>query len=203
MNDYLQYLDKNASESVWIALPLIIATFIISCILIPCLLKNLRGHSKVYLILQNLSANVFLIMMAIPAMTAQTRPKDFASLAAGGYRIEGYVEIATIFKNIFHYQQYSYQLLQSLNFYNMICKPLQYGEYSKSGRVVKRVVACLLFSCLLSVPTILERMALTFILFYDLSIHVDHVKDLAYFNWIYNCELYQVMNTFFFIHDIL
>ena len=184
MNDYLQFLDKNASKSVWIALPMTVATMIISCILIPCLLKNLRGHSKVYLILQHLSANVFLIMMAT-AITIETRPKDFISFAAGGYRAEAYIKITAIFENIFYYQQYSYSLLQSLNFYHMICNPLQYCEYTKPISVIKRVVVCLLFSFLLPLPSVLERMVVTFVSRNNWSLDLDLVKDVIYFNRIY------------------
>ena len=70
------------------------------------------------------------------------------------------VGISSALGSIFFCQHYAYLLLHSLNYYHMICNPLQFDQYSKGVNILKRICFLLALSFLLSTASFVELVTL-------------------------------------------
>ena len=181
---YAQLFVQHSGDFVWIGIPLVSISFFISCILIPCLLHNMRGVSKAYLVLQQLSANVFLIKLVILMVPYRNKSRDLTSFVSGGYTWS-FTEFSENIGNVCFYQQFFYSVLQSLNFYHMICKPLKFAEYSKNWCVVCRVAFISIVSIVLNVPKLIESVMFKFASTWVFS-QIESYLQVRRFNSVYN-----------------
>ena len=156
-------------------------TFLMSCIITPILLKNLHGTTKVYLTMQQISSNFYLMTTSFTRIVARSiASTDLKSFIRNKSRFEMNIKFIHMFGEIFFYQQYVYLILQSLNYYQMICNPLQFDDYSKRFQIVKRVVIGWIISILLITPTIAHHINY-FLTFPFMSI--SHIEILSKMNY--------------------
>ena len=80
-------------------------------------------------------------------MLLESHDRDLGFIAVG---------ITSALGCIFFYQHYAYSLLHSLNYYHMICNPLQFDQYSKGVNILKRICFLLALSFLLSTASFVE-----------------------------------------------
>ena len=140
----------------WTSFSLIILTFIVTCVIVPFLLKNLHGQGKMYLILQQFTT---IIYMALNFLTHKVELEWFGMENSILY-LSGYKRLLSLgttvafvssaVGEVFYYQQYAFSILHSLTYYNMICHTLQFESYSQRVNVVKRIVISFFLSIILS-----------------------------------------------------
>ena len=143
-----------------IVIPVILAKVLISSVLIPCLLKNLHGHSKIYYLLQQLSIDIYLITIFLPLVVSyqHMKPETGAEIFYSAfkdlsfYASDALSRAVSALGTVFFYTQYAFVLLQSMNYYHMICNPLNFREYSTNANAIKRSLVSLAFCLLLSAP---------------------------------------------------
>ena len=138
-----------------IVIPIILAKLAISCAVVPFLLKNLHGHSKIYFVLQQMSGDSYLITLFVSSYieTWMLDTDELVGVLATFQKIFTYDTIiyaASSLGTIFFYLQYAFSLLQCLNYYHMICDSLRFAEYSDNGKAMKRVICFLGLSTVLS-----------------------------------------------------
>ena len=129
-------------------LPIIVIKVIVSCILVPFLLKNLHGHTKLYNFLQQFSADLYSLTLIVPFILRFDNLNENDShkiyIANVTYFSKYCFSIfSTTLGSIFFYLHYAFSLLQSLNYYHMICDSLKFKDYSLKVNVMKRIAACL------------------------------------------------------------
>ena len=139
-----------------IVLPIILTKVAFSCIIVPCLLKNLRGRAKLFHFLQQFSADLYLLSIIVPSVldVLILDREDAGKIWAEAHNVHKYYAFGATTKalgTIFFYQQYAFSLLLTLNYYNMICKSLKFREYSRCANVIKRVFTSSLICAILSV----------------------------------------------------
>ena len=136
-------------------IPIILAKSVISCVVVPFLLKNLHGHCKIYFVLQHLSGDFYLITLFVSSyvkiwMHDFEDPAGNVSTWTDLFTYNTIVFAISSLGTMFFYQQYAFSLLQCLNYYHMICDSLRFAEYSLDSKAVKRVFGFLGFCILLS-----------------------------------------------------
>ena len=167
----------------------------------------MRGHSKLYHVLQQLTANLYLAMLIIslilpngnlglrlnPIFPSINDPIglnnsiQFNSLFPQIQQRQWDDKVVVLlFGNICFHQNYFFSLLQSLNYYNMIYKPLQFDKYSKNRNVIRRVITCLVISITLSIPQIIREVKSSFALSKLTDSALKLLVETARFHQIYN-----------------
>ena len=142
-----------------IVIPIILAKVLISSVLVLCLLKNLHGHSKIYYLLQQLSIDIYLITIFLPLVVSYQDMKPetggeifYSAKDLSFYASDALSRAVSALGTVFFYTQYAFVLLQFMNYYHMICNPLNFREYSTNANAIKRSFVSLAFCLLLSAP---------------------------------------------------
>ena len=137
-----------------IFLPSIIITFAIVCVSIPFLLQNLRGPSKGYFLLQQLTVLFFLLFLFLPAVKLHNILDDenFRSKRA----ILMLMPLWHFFSSFFYYQHSMFILLQSFTYKTMICDSVNFNEYNDTKNVLVRVASSIALSTFLSMAHLLH-----------------------------------------------
>ena len=139
-----------------IVLPIFLTKVAFSCIIVPCLLKNLRGRSKLLYFLQQFSADLYMLMIIVllvldfDLLDREEAGKILAN-AHNWYKYHAFSIVTAALGTIFFYQQYAFSLLLIINYYNMICNSLKFRDYSRPANMLKRVFTSLLLCSILSV----------------------------------------------------
>ena len=146
--------DEDGSIIFKLSLPFVIFLFLFSCVILPVLLKDLRGHSKLYMILHQLSNVLHLTLILVPHIVsghlkhATISERSLHILTERRWNI--IVACSIIFKQFFYYQHHAFTFLQCGHYRSMICDPLRFKEFSACKKVLRRIaIALLLFSLLL------------------------------------------------------
>ena len=123
-------------------------------IIVPCLLKNLCGLSKLLYFLQQFSADLYLLTIIVPLvldfdlLDREEAGKIWAK-AHSRYKYYAFSTITAALGTIFFYKQYAFSLLLILNDQNMIRKSLKFRDYARPANVLKRVFITLLLCSIL------------------------------------------------------
>ena len=180
LNKCKEYMEKHTPILLKAFIPLLLFTFIIGCLILPILLKKLRGHSSAYFFLQQLFAILYLSLTFIPLYLSltfiplifehkiTTKSSNSAEYGMGFSRYDYIIMILIPFldflKNVFHYQYYLFSLLLSLHYDSMICKPMLFKEYISLKNVLCRVLYSSILSILLSLDDFIAFLNRAFIL---------------------------------------
>ena len=127
-------MEKHTPVLMKAFIPLLLFTFIIGCLILPILLKKLRGHPSAYFFFQQLFAILYLTLIFFPFIFEHeiiTKSSDFKFfMAFDSYKsIIILIPFIDFLKNLFHYQYYAFSLLLSLYYNSMVCNPMQFKEY--------------------------------------------------------------------------
>ena len=152
-----------------LSLPFIVLTFVVGCILLPMLLKNLKGHSKAYMILQQLTIVMYLVFSFAPLMIANHIDTRVQAADLHVFFKNRHLYIVTyicnIFKGLFCYENQFFMILQCANYHKMICDGFQFEAYKKPRKVMVRVIRTFLLSMLLVVDDIVTNVVTAFMTF--------------------------------------
>ena len=119
--------------------------------MIPLLLRDLRGVSKAFLMLQNLCAVLYLLF-AFPNLAFLTG----GTIDINVFKLFWIDEIDTLLlkyeyiSTIFYHLFYAFSSLQCLQYKNMICDPLHYRDYSRAKCITVRVICAVVLSLIFS-----------------------------------------------------
>ena len=120
IHDCKRYLGKHTPVLMKAFIPLLIFTFIIGCLILPILLKKLRGHLSAYFFLQQLFAILYLTLILFSFIfehkiaTKILNIKFFMAFDSYVSNIKILIALLDFLKYIFHYQYYAFSLLLSL-----------------------------------------------------------------------------------------
>ena len=141
-------------------LPLILLIIIFGLLLGPFYLKNLRGHSKIFMLLQQLSIILYLIITFLQLFWQDQIFLELSELSEVNSKKRHksllFVFLLTFPKNIFYYQHYAFSALQAINYRQMICKPMHYQDYICTRNVIKRVLFSIILSILISIDILIS-----------------------------------------------
>ena len=161
MVECIQSAQDNGPFMLKLSAPIVLFLFFFGCIILPLLLKNLRGHSKLYMILQQVSI-VFCVTLVFVVQIVDDRlrtdlHKQFSE--PGMPEVKHWIIIiacSAIFKQFFFYQYHAFTFLQCTHYRSMICDPLRFKEFSASKKVAERIAIALVISSLLLLDDIAQ-----------------------------------------------
>ena len=145
-----------------LSLPCVLFLFFFGCIVLPLLLKDLRGHSKLYMILHQVNIVLCVTLIFVARMIDDRMNMEMFEQFFVMDRIDPvkhwYISLVccTIFKQFFYYQYHAFIFLQCAHYRSMICDPLRFKEFSASKKVAKRIAIALVLSSLLLLDDITQ-----------------------------------------------
>ena len=133
---------------------------LLCCILVPVLLQNLRGSPRIFLVLQQISAVLFVVFSFIPM---EINVSTLVELHSKPWGSEDPFPNSVLTQNICNFfaafflsQHFVFSILQSFNYHEMISNPLHFEEYAKVKKVLRRVMAMSLVSVVLCVDYLID-----------------------------------------------
>ena len=144
-----------------LSLPFVLLLFFFGCIILPLLLKDLRGHSKLYMILHQVNIVLCVTLIFVARMIDDRMNMEMFEQFFVMDRIDPvkhwYISLVccTIFKQFFYYQYHAFIFLQCAHYRSMICDPLRFKEFSASKKVAERIAIALVISSLLLLDDIM------------------------------------------------
>ena len=158
LNEMYQHWDKSAKRHRSVYPALFLTIFLVGVLAIPALLKELRGHSKVFLMLQNVTALLYVfnefLFLVIFAHRFNHRKLDLGRMLTKNSYFVPLENMLDFVAEIFYHLNLAFSLLQCLHYGQLICDPLNFKEYTQANNVLKRVFFLAGLSLILS----LDRM---------------------------------------------
>ena len=150
---------KNVTHHGSVYPALFLTIFLVGVLAVPALLKDLRGHSKVFLMLQNLSALLYVIsefiFLVIFAHRFNHLTLDLGQMATTKSYFLPLQNMFYFVAEIFYHLNLAFSLLQCLYYGQLICNPIYFKEYTQPNNVLKRVFFLAGLSLIMSLDRIL------------------------------------------------
>ena len=143
-----------------LSLPFVLFLFLFGCIILPFLLKDLRGHSKLYMIFHQISIVFYVTLIFVTHIVKDSlrnttiTEQSFRILIAR--KLSLIIPCSSIIKQFFYYQYHAFTFLQCAHYRSMICDPLRFKEYKAFKKVLRRIAIALVLSSLLLLDDITQ-----------------------------------------------
>ena len=156
-----RYADTNGSYLWKLSLPLTLLQFLVGCMILPFLLQNIGGPSKLYMIGIQVTGVLYLGFFLAPLLI-ENHIRDQVSSDALAL-VDKYLEEHYLFillqacdipKMFFYYLHYAFMLLQCANYRQMICHPLHFADFIKTKKILIRILITLVIAALAMIDEI-------------------------------------------------